>query len=132
MYKQLTREQRYAIYLGIKEGKSQKAIARQIGVHPSTVSRELKRNANRHGRYLWKEADESAGYRHERQPGNRRIKSGTLKEALSLLLSEDWSPQQISGYMCRKGLFISHETIYKHIRADESGELRRHCRHRLK
>nr|WP_259318466.1 helix-turn-helix domain-containing protein [Odoribacter splanchnicus] len=30
MYHQLTREQRYTIYLGIKEGKSQKAIARQI------------------------------------------------------------------------------------------------------
>lgn len=99
MYKQLTREQRHAIYLGIKAGKSQKAIARQINVHPSTVSRELKRNVNRHGRYLWQEADECARFRHERQPGNRRIKPATLKDALFLLQSEDWSPQQISGYL---------------------------------
>lgn len=43
-YKQLTREQRYAISLGLKEGKTQKAIALQIGVSASTVSRELRRN----------------------------------------------------------------------------------------
>ena len=35
MYKQLTHEQRYVIYLGLQEGRSQKAIARLIGVHPS-------------------------------------------------------------------------------------------------
>ena len=39
-YKQLTREQRYAISLGLKEGKTQKAIALQIGVSASTVSRD--------------------------------------------------------------------------------------------
>ena len=42
MYNQLTREQRYAIYLGIQEGRSQRAIARQINVSPSTVSREIR------------------------------------------------------------------------------------------
>ena len=31
-----------------------------------------------------------------------------------------------------KSMHISHETIYKRIRSDESGELRRHCRHKLK
>ena len=46
-YKQLTREQGYAIYLELQEGKSQNAIARQINVHPSTVSREVTRNMNR-------------------------------------------------------------------------------------
>lgn len=132
-YTQLTREQRYAIYLGLQEGKSQKVIACQIDVHPSTVSREVGRNRNRHGRYLWREADECARYRRERQPGNRRIDPGTLREALSLLRTEEWSPQQISGYLStRKDLHISHETIYKAIRADAEGELRAHCRHRLK
>ena len=49
-YNHLTREQRYAIYLGLQEGKSRKAIARQIKVHPSTVGREIKRNSTRLGR----------------------------------------------------------------------------------
>lgn len=132
MYTQLTREQRYAIYLGIQEGRSQSAIARQINVDRSTVSRELRRNSNRRGRYIWKDAHESALYRRERTPGNRATDRSILKEALRLLRSEDWSPRQISGYMRIKGAQISHETIYRHIREDESGELKRHCRHGMK
>ena len=31
-----------------------------------------------------------------------------------------------------EGLRISHERIYQIIRADETGELRKHCRHKLK
>lgn len=31
-----------------------------------------------------------------------------------------------------KSEYISHETIYKRIRGDESGGLRNHCRHKLK
>ncbi len=37
MYKQLSREQRYAIYLGIQEGKSQKAIARQNNMNDNKL-----------------------------------------------------------------------------------------------
>lgn len=36
MYTQLTREQRYAIYLGKQDGMSQSAIARQIGAIENT------------------------------------------------------------------------------------------------
>ena len=132
MYKQLTREQRYAIYLGIKEGKSQKAIARLINVHPSTVSREINRNKNRYGHYPWTHADENARFRRERCPGNRSLKASVLRQALELLRKEDWSPRQISGYLSLRGIRISHESIYSRIRSDESGELRKHCRHGMK
>jgi IS30 family transposase len=43
-YKQLTSEQRYAIYLGLENGDTQRTIASLIGVSPSAVSRELQRN----------------------------------------------------------------------------------------
>ena len=132
MYHQLTREQRYAIYLGLQEGKSRKAIARQIKVHPSTVGREIRRNSTRFGHYSWRTAQECAAVRKERLPGNRSVDSNVLKEALHLLKTEDWSPRQISGYLSLKSRYISHETIYKRIRSDESGELRKHCRHKLK
>ena len=131
-YNHLTREQRYAIYLGLQEGKSLKAIARQIKVHASTVSREIKRNSTRLGRYSWRIAQESADIRKERTPGNRGIDNNVLQEALHLLKTEDWSPKQTSGYLSMKSEYISHETIYKRIRSDESGELRSHCRHKLK
>ncbi len=39
---------------------------------------------------------------------------------------------QISGHLALEGKRISHETIYRRIRVDESGELRRHCRHGMK
>lgn len=132
MYKHLTREQRYAIYLGKQEGRSQTAIARQIGVDKSTVSRELKRNSNRFGKYGWAAADERANDRKGHLPGNRALPGGAIRESLRLLREEDWSPRQISGYLDKKGVKISHESIYARIRADESGELRSHCRHRLK
>ena len=131
-YHHLTREQRYAIYLGLQEGKSREAIARQIKVNPSTVGREIKRNSTRFGHYSWRTAQESADIRKERMAGNRCIDSNIMKEALHLLKTEDWSPKQISGYLSLKSVSISHETIYKRIRSDESGELRSHCRHKLK
>ncbi len=57
-YKQLTSEQRYAIYLGIENGDNRKAIAGLIGVSPATVSREVRRNKNKHGGYSWRPAHE--------------------------------------------------------------------------
>ncbi len=59
-YKQLTSEQKYAIYLGLKEGISKKDIALLIKVHISTVYRELKRNKNKRGGYSWRPAHEMA------------------------------------------------------------------------
>lgn len=132
MYKQLTRERRYAINLGKQEGKTQTAIARQIGVNKSTISRELKRNSNRFGKYGWKSAEEKAMERRERTVRNRETGADTLREARRLLVTEDWSPSQISGYLLKKGIRISHERIYRMVREDGSGELGRHCRHRMK
>ena len=43
-YSQLTLEKRYGIYSLLKTGQTQSKIAEIIGIHKSTVSRELKRN----------------------------------------------------------------------------------------
>lgn len=130
MYKQLTREQRYAIYLGIREGKTLTSIAKQIGVNVSTVSREKKRNHNRHGRYLYAEAHELALVRRERSCANRRVKAWVMKEAIDRLKKDQWSPQQIAATMTAEGRGISHETIYAHIR--QHPELNEHCRNKMK
>ncbi len=133
-YKQLTSEQRYAIYLGLKEGTSKKDIALRIGVHLSTLYRELERNKNKRGGYSWRPAHEMAGERKERLPGNRSTPQW-IKQKVLELIREDWSPKQISGYLKKhENIAISHETIYKWIRKDKQngGELYKHCRHRLK
>ena len=74
MYKQLTSEQRYTISVLLQRKCSKKSIAEAIGVHPSTVTRELKRNSSQRGVYKWDWAQNRADKRSRRQPGNRAIK----------------------------------------------------------
>ncbi len=133
-YKQLTSEQRYTIYLGVKNGKKKTKIAAEIGVNVSTVYRELNRNKNKSGGYSWRLAHEIAQERKERLPGNRAIDEW-IKQKVIKLIRKEWSPRQISGYLGKhEGINISHETIYRWIRQDkrEGGDLYTHCRHRLK
>jgi IS30 family transposase len=49
-YNQLSFGQRYQIESLLKAGMNQKMIAHQLEVHPSTISRELKRNIAKRGR----------------------------------------------------------------------------------
>ncbi len=43
-YRQLTEDDRIEIYAMKQAGKTQRNIARRLGVNPSTISRELTRN----------------------------------------------------------------------------------------
>ncbi len=68
-----------------------------------------------------------------RLPGNRSIDDIVKWRIVQLILDEQWSPKQISGYLAKyKEIHVSHETIYKIIRADESGRLAQNCRHKMK
>ena len=131
-YQQLSREQRYAIYLGLQAGMTKTAIARQIECSISTVCREIKRNTNRFGHYLYKDAHEDAMMRRKRSVSNRKTPQHVIKQAVNLLVEEDWSPKQISGKLALDGIHISHERIYQEIRKDQTGELKKHCRHKMK
>jgi len=133
MYHQLTSEQRYYIYLERQKGSTQKSIAETIGVSESTVSREIKRNGGRNGSYNSQKAHEKAMERRHREPGNRRKPPELIWRVKQLIMDEQWSPAQISGYLREKeGIRISHETIYKVIREDATGKLAENCRHKLK
>ena len=48
-YQQLARKQRYQIFVLLKMGHNQTKIANAIGVHKSTISRELSRNLGERG-----------------------------------------------------------------------------------
>lgn len=133
-YKQLTSEQRYAIYVGLQNGESKTKIAKSIGVSPSTVYRETDRNKNTRGGYSWRLAQEMADERKERLPGNKSTPEW-IKQKVIRYIRKDWSPKQISGYLKKfKQISVSHETIYKWIREDKKNEgtLYKHCRHKLK
>lgn len=72
MTKHLTSEQRYEIYLGLKRGWSKSFIAREINVHPSTVSHEIARNSDSGGRYVWLNAQKKCDARRHALLGNHR------------------------------------------------------------
>ena len=130
MYKQLTSEQRYVISALLKRNVKKKDIAREIGVHPSTLYRELKRNKNSKGGYSPKMAHEMAMERRERIVRNTSLEPGVLRDAIKLLKEKRWSPEQISGHLKLQGVFISKERIYQEIRRNP--DLAQFCHHKMK
>ena len=134
MYKQLTSEQRYTINVLLQSKTKPSDIAKAINVNPSTVSREIRRNSGSRGRYNWETAQANAIRTKRKRPGNHSVDDAIKEEAKRLLVTEQWSPEQISGALAREGKHISHETIYRMIRNDKAkgGTLYKSCRHRLK
>jgi len=63
MYKHLTQEQRYYIYVECQKGSTQKSIAEAIGVNESTVCRELRRNGGKNGSYNFLKAQQKSDAR---------------------------------------------------------------------
>lgn len=114
---------------------TKKEIAQAVGVSNSTITRELRRNSSSRGVYHWDKAQRQADKRRHKAPGNRSVKPCVRTMAVALLKLWQWSPEQISGYLARNGVRISHETIYAIIREDKRmnrGGLYKYCRHRLK
>ena len=116
-YRQLTPEERYAIAAFRKQGFSPAAIARALGRHRSTISREIQRNSRR-GHYRPSKAQEMTNGRRSRSRRNQRFTAEDW-QLIASCLEELWSPEQIVGRLRRfGGLRISHETIYRHIWKD--------------
>lgn len=132
MYHQLTSEQRSQIFVLLQKKIARKEIALLVGCSQSTLSRELSRNSTERGNYLCDKAHKKALERRKRSTTNSAKDPTIVWEALELLKTEDWSPEQIAADMKKRGKSISHELIYRYIRADESGELASHCRHKMK
>jgi len=127
-YTQLTREQRYQIKALLDMQRTQTEIAQQLGVHKSTISRELRRNQGQRG-YRPKQAHEKAIERRAEKVQTRI--SPESWQSVEEKLEMDWSPEQISGWMKKNQLqSISPEWIYQHLYADQQagGTLYKHLR----
>ena len=142
-YTHLSREERYVIYHLVLFDLSNCEIARRLNRSPSTIGRELKRNANCEDNYWYGNAQPAYEQRirgahkgtHQRAPEVRRYVEAGLRE--------QWSPEQISArlkvdYPRKANWRISHETIYQWIYRDarDGGDLytclRRHHPRRRK
>ena len=126
-YHQLTQAQRYQIYALRKMNHPLSEIAAVVGVHKSSVSRELKRNRGQRG-YRPQQAHQLAVDRRQKALPRITAENWSLVENL---LRQEWSPEQISGRLKKEqDIRISHEWIYQHVLADKqtAGDLYKHLR----
>ena len=127
-YTQLTREERYQISALKAAGHNQVDIAKVIGRHKSTVSRELARNRGLRG-YRPKQANHFAENRRQARSTRRITPESWIR--VERLLREDWSPEQVSHWLRNEeGIFVSPEWIYQYILQDKQsgGDLHKHLR----
>jgi transposase, IS30 family len=124
-------QERYEIAALRGARKKMKAIAEQVGRHRSTIYREVARNRSRaDGKYRAERAEEMTRARRSRSRRNGRISQKQWKRVKELLRQE-WSPEQISGYLkSREKMKISHERIYQYVWVDKEngGRLYEHLR----
>ena len=112
-YNQLTQTERYQIYALRKANKNPTEISRVLGLHKSTIYRELKRNLGKRG-YRAIQAHQFAVERHMSR--DRRRISLEDWQLIESLIRQDWSPEQISLWLKKyKKIRVSHEWIYQYI-----------------
>ena len=115
-YYHLTYEQRCQIYALLRRGVSKKQIALEIGIHQSTICREVCRNKGKRG-YRYKQAQfKYEARRHKASSLIRKMTPDITLYVEQMLCERQWSPEQIAGRLkIAFGKSISHETIYQHI-----------------
>lgn len=124
-YLQITPEERYTLATLRKQvpALSNAHIARLMGRHRSTITREIARNSTPYDRaYRPFRAQEQANGRRSRSRRNSRFTAADWKLVVKLM-REGLSPDQVSGRLqLESRLEISYESIYRYIRRDKKRE----------
>jgi transposase, IS30 family len=105
-------------------GIKQVEIARQLGRHPSTISRELRRNRSRNG-YWAAAAQTKAETRRSGRPWVCKLDRPEVSRYVRERLRQYWSPDQIAGrsqsdFPSDPHRQVSHQTIYAWIHAQHA------------
>ncbi|MEV4525902.1 IS30 family transposase [Streptosporangium sp. NPDC049304] len=128
--------EREEISRGLARGESMRAIARRLGRHASTISREIARNKGV-ARYRAVDAEDRAWARARQPKACLLARNPALRDLVAEKLAQDWSPEQIAGHLAKvyrpeTGMRVSHETIYKSLFIQARGvlakELTKHLR----
>src|SRR5215210_1144198 len=103
--------------------------AARLSRSASTVCREVNRNGGRR-RYRAQKAEEQASQRSLRPKRCLLAMNKRLRDMVAQKLREDWSPEQISGWLKRQypddeAMRVSHETIYRTLFVQARGALKR-------
>ena len=117
VYQHITLEERCRLASLREQGYTKRQIATSLDRSPSTISRELNRNASRKEGYKPVYADEQAWARRWR--GSRLDRDADLRDTVYSCLKGGWSPEQIAGRLALEAgrTLVSHETIYRFIQA---------------
>lgn len=128
--------EREEISRGLARGESMRSIARALGRPASTISREIARDKGV-ARYRAVDAEDHSWVRARRPTPCRLARHPALRRLVAEKLAQDWSPEQIAGYLRNtyrpeSGMRVSHETIYKSLFIQARGvlakELTKHLR----
>jgi len=125
----LTLAEREDISRGIASGQSIRAITKRLQRAVSTVSREVARHGGR-AQYRASEADSQAWESALRPKPCLLATHSKLREIVASKLMQDWSPQQISGWLKSQhpndeSMQVSHETIYRSLFIQARGALKK-------
>ena len=122
-YIRITLKERHLIAQHLRQGSGISHVARLLNRSKSSVSAEVRRAGMDKTTYCPLKAQHDADRLHREKPKNRKIQ-GALKELIELLLVDlRLSPEQISGYLKRKNINISHEAIYRWVYIHPKREL---------
>jgi IS30 family transposase len=133
MASHLTFEERERLSQMHHSGANDKEIGATLGRHPTTIGRELRRNAaDFDEEYSPLAAQYRASLRRRHRPLARKMDRPEVRKAVCSRLVERWSPDQIAGRLKREHPHnrrrrVSHQTIYAWIRCQPS-EVRRRFR----
>ena len=117
--RRLTPSQRYQIHERLQDGQTQAQAARALGVSPSTVSEELRRNGGREA--YDPQAAQARAERLARGKAKPRVKAKVWRRVERQLRKKRWSPEIISLWLKYKGYGeVSHTWIYEYIRRDRA------------
>lgn len=121
-YKHINSHERDLISVLKSKGFSLRKIAQELGRSPSTLLRELKRNAPpiRKGYYLAHRAQLRADQRNRLKHRRVRLKNRSIRRWVENRLRAGWSPELIAGRLALRypKQFISHEAIYQWVYND--------------
>ena len=121
-YQHITNEERFYIWNASREGVSQRQIAETLERHPSTISREMRRNRlPRSIMYTHHWACEMVKWRKQRLARTKHRKvTPEIGDTIEQMIKQFLSPEQVSGYLkLHLNLSLSHETIYRYIYEDK-------------
>jgi IS30 family transposase len=125
----LSLSEREDVSRGVSAGTSIRRIAAGLGRHPSTVSREVRRNGGI-AAYRATQADSRAWHRARRPKACKLALEAHLRAVVTEKLELDWSPEQIAGWLKvtfagKESMQVSHETIYRTLFIQSRGALKR-------